>query len=307
MNKKNDKLLYVCLAIFGILGFYLTFFAGSVRNFDSQAKAYRIDENSSYDSDDGTIYYPIYYFKVDGNEYKCKSKTGSSSRPNENKNTVYYDSKNPEKCKTEYEKSSGKLAGIICLAVTGVLLYFLIKGPSSSNNDGNQVNEINPELQEKIERGVQDAALLIDKVQLIIKRVILGVIILILLIFILIDTMIVKQTIKTKDYIDTTASYVSDKENKEDSIFNDYIYSFVDKKGVKQEIVVSVSKDDTPDSEIKIKYNENNPQDYYEEGSTYGKSEIIWYVVKLIILLLLVLLFFNKKLLSKISISTSSN
>ena len=55
---------------------------------------------------------------------------------------------------------------------------------------------------------------------------------------------------------------------------------------------------------LPIKYNENNPQDYYEEGAIMDKSEIIWYMVKIILMILLITLFFNKKLLCKINISS---
>ena len=98
-----------------------------------------------------------------------------------------------------------------------------------------------------------------------------------------------------------------EKENSEDNVFNKHIYSFEDTHGNKQEIIVSVSKNDTVKNTIKIKYNENNPQEFYEEGMTYGKSGITWYVVKIVVLIALVFLFFNKKLLSKVSISLNGN
>jgi phage terminase large subunit-like protein len=62
-----------------------------------------------------------------------------------------------------------------------------------------------------------------------------------------------------------------------------------------------------PEESISVKYNENNPEDYYEEGATLDKSGMIWYIVKIVALILLIILFFNKKLLSKIGISASAN
>ena len=155
-------------------------------------------------------------------------------------------------------------------------------------------------MDENNEKAIQ----VVEKIQIIYKRIILGLVIIALLIFVLIDTMLFKQTIKSRDYIDTTATYV-DKKADDDEIFDDYIYTFIDKNGNSQEIVVSISKDEEPEQEIKIKYNEKNPQDFYREGSTLSKSEMIWYAVKVVILILLILLFFNKKLLSKIGISLS--
>ena len=160
---------------------------------------------------------------------------------------------------------------------------------------GNQ-NQFDNEKAEKI-IGV------VEKAQLIYKRIMLGIIITILFIIILFDTVLVRQTIISKDYIETTAVYVSRETDGESDIFDDCIYTFIDKQENKQEIIVSISKDDEPEQEIKIKYNEKNPQDYYEEGSTMDKSGIIWYVVKIVALILLIITFFNKRILNRISIS----
>lgn len=305
MNKKNIP-LYLCIAIFGILGIYLTFISGNTDKYNSQTKAYRIDPNESYDIDDGTTYQPIYYFKVKGKEYECRAKTGSSTYPNEKNNAVYYDSSNPTNCKTEYEKSTNKVAGIICLIVTAIIIYFfIIKKPSDNSNNLNQIQEVNPEKQHQLEQQTEKIIEVVEKIQLIYKRVIIGIIIVILLVLILIDTAIFKQTIISKDYPEVTAVYVNKKDDEESNVFDDYIYTFTDKQGKQQEIIVSIPIDDNPQEEIKIKYNENNPQDYYEESSTMDKTGIIWYIVKVVAMILLIILFFNKRLLSKINILAS--
>ena len=182
-----------------------------------------------------------------------------------------------------------------------------MRKPSDKVEEFNQQKEIDPVKQQQIEENVLKVTSAIEKIALIVKRVILGIIIFVLLLFILFETLIIKQTIKAKDYIETTATYVMEKENSEDNVFNEHIYSFEDTHGNKQEIIVSVSKTDTVKNTIKIKYNKNNPQEFYEEGMTYGKSGIIWYVVKIVVLIALVVLFFNKKLLSKVSISLNGN
>ena len=300
--KKGDWLVYLCILIFGGLGIYLTFISGNMDKFDSQTKAYRIDPNRSYNSDNEYVYYPIYHFTVDGRDYECKTKGGSSVSPKESKNTVYYDSGNPNNCRTEYEKSTNRIAGIVCLVATAIIVFFfVIKKPS--NIEEYHEPEIDMEKQYQMEENAQKVLGIVNKVQLIYKRVILGIIIVILLVFILIDTAIVKQTIKAKDYIDVTATYVDKKSDEESTVFDDYIYTFKDKNGKDQEIVVGVSKNEEPKEEIKIKYDENNPQDYYEEGQTFDKSGIIWYIVKIVALILLILLFFNKKKKNKIHLS----
>lgn len=298
---KDKLIIFFCILLFLGVGVYLTFISGNVNKYDSQTVAYKIDINESRDIDDNVTYYPTYYFSVSGVEYKCEAKSGSSTYPKENKNKVYYDSNNPEKCSTEYEKSTNTFAGIICFILALVMLFIFTRIPSNSKNEYQQVPSIDLEKQNQINNNIQNAAVIIDKIQLIIKRIFLGISIFVLLISIIIDSLFVRQTIIAKDYIDTVAVY-SEQKNSDSSVFNDYIYTFNDKNGVKQEIVVGVSKDDIPQNEIKIKYNENNPQDYYEEGGTYSKSKIIWFIVKIILLIFLIILFFNKKLLSKINI-----
>ena len=178
----------------------------------------------------------------------------------------------------------------------------MIKNTNVSE-DFNSVSENDMQKEENSEKVIA----IIGKVQLIYKRVILGIIIAILLVITLIDTAIFKQTLKARNYIETTAVYVDKKDNGESSIFDDYIYTFEDNKGVQQKIIMSFSKDTHPEEEIKLKYNEDNPQDYYNDGMTFDKSEFIWYIVKIVVLILLVILFFNKKLLSKVNMSVGTS
>lgn len=305
--KKNKVMLYLCTAIFGMVGIYLTFVSGNVSKYDSQVRAYQIYVDEDYDSDDGTMYSPVYYFTVDGVNYKCSSKTSSSTYPSENKNTVYYDSKNPNNCKTEYDRSSGRFIGIICLVVTAIIIYFfIIKKPASNANaelnDNDNLSasdyQVNGETVEKISR-------VLGKVSLIFKRIILGIIFIVLLILVLFDTALFKQTIKSKDYIDTIAMYSYKKETSDGYIFDDYIYTFEDTKGKVQEITIGISKDEGAPDTIKIMYDENNPQEFYQEGNILSKSGIIWYFVKILLLIGVIVLFFSKRALNKISISVS--
>ena len=159
------------------------------------------------------------------------------------------------------------------------------------------------EKQRQLEEQAQRTIEIVGNVQLIYKRVILGVIIFVLLIFVLLDTAIFKQTIVSRNYLETKAIFESRKIVGESTVFSDCIYTFRDKQGNKQEIIVSIPKEDEPEYEIRIKYNKNNPEEYYTDRETMDKSEIIWYIVKLVALILLIFLFFNKKLLSKIGLS----
>ena len=305
-NKKNNILIYLCILLFAGIGIYLSFFAGNTKKFDRRTEAFKIEPNERYDSDDGTMYQPVYYFQVKGKEYECESKSSSSSYPNKKKNKVYYDSKNPTKCLTEYDKSSSAFGGIICLIAAGVMLFLIIKKPGQNSNNPNQNNEEIKEMQQNYtEEDRQKVVDAIGKISLIYKRVIIGIAILVLVAISLFDTLLLKQTIVSKDYPEATAEYVSTKDEQESDVFKECIYTFTDKNGKQQEIIISISKDEQPENEVKIKYNEKDPQDYYQEESTLDKSEIIWYIVKIVAIILLTILFFNKKLLSKVNISAS--
>ena len=303
MEKNKKWLVYLCIVLFGGIGIYLTFISGNTSRYDSQIKAYQIDENEHYDSD-GTIYYPIYYFKVGDKEYQCKAKSGSSSAPNPKKNIVYYDSKNPEKCLTQYEKSTSRVGGIICIVVSLLILVLSFVKPSKKATESFQSNAaMDLERSDQLREQMANVEDLIDKFQLIVKRVILGIIIFVLFLFNVFDFFIVRQTILSRNFIETTATLAGKSGESDSEITSDYVYTFEDKKGNQQEIVVSVFQDDVVENEIKIKYNEKDPQDFYEEGQTFDKSGLLWFGVKVVIMILLIVLFFQKKLLNKIHFS----
>jgi len=305
--KKNNIGLLFCILIFGTVGIYLTFISGNTSRYDSETTASRMEvtEIEEYsDSATTTKYRPTYYFIVNGKEYVCESKA-SGSWPKENKNKIYYDSKNPDNCISEYEKSSSIFLGVIFLIATGLMIILTIKKPSNSVNKSNVDNVINAEQQEKINENIEKASEIIEKIAIIVKRIILGIIIIILIMLILFDTMLLKQTLISKDFVETTAEYVNRANEEDGNEFIDYIYTFDDKQGKKQEISITSKKETFPEDEIKIKYNENNPQDFYEEGSTLSTSGIIWYVAKIVILFLLIIVFFNKRLLNMFSITAN--
>lgn len=303
MNK-NKLILYLTVVLFGGIGIYLTFIAGNTNKYDSQTRAYKIDPNENYDSEDKIIYNPIYYFEVDGNNYECEAK-GTSSYPKKNKNIVYYDSSNPTKCKTEYEKSTSKFAGIVSLIATAVIVYFGII-EKSSNNRKNQIQENNIDNQNSINyETVEKVKNIVEKGQMVFKKVVIIIAIIILFLLTLVDTVIIKQTIKAKDYIETNAVYEKDIIDGESS-FKDCVYTFTDKQERKQNITISIPKTDEAKETIKIKYDEKNPKEYYEEGATMDKKGIIWFIVRIITIVILIILLLNEKLLNKISFSANN-
>ena len=220
MKKNNKVFVYICILTFGLVGIYLTFFFSNTNKYDSKIRAYEIYPNE-VTSGDGSTYYPIYRFMVNDKEYECKTKSGSNITPKESKNMVYYDSKNPEKCMTQYDESNGKILGIVFIVATLVIIYFfLIKKPNPESSEVKYHTEepIDPELAHDIDK-------IMDTVQLLYKRIVLVLIIIILLFLIFVDTALFKQTLKAKNYIDATATYVNVNYGSE----HEYIYTFSDK------------------------------------------------------------------------------
>lgn len=300
--------LFLGILVFGGLGIYLTFISSDTKKYDEIAFAYNIEPNKQTDSEGSTVYYPIYHFKVKGEEYKCEAKSGSGFTPKESENKVYYDSKDPSKCLIEYEKGTNRITGIICLLVTAVLVYFAFirKEPENTNDPNHSIYDYyTPEQQpQNLDCPVvtqEQVDNVISKVSVIYKRIIIGVIIFILIISTIIDSILFKQTLKSKDYINAMAILVDQKEEN-DTVFDDYIYSFEDKNGQMQEIIYSVSEGDIPEDELVIKYNEKDPQDYYTKDQILSKNGKIGFIVKIVIMILLMLLFSSKKALDKIHI-----
>ncbi len=316
MRSTKDRVV-ICfgIAIFGIVGIVILLNAFLPGKYDGKAYAHKVDIEETVNSEGSTVYYPIYYFYVGDEEYRCTSKIGTGFRPDKSNNVVHYDSKNPTNCKSETGNLGPLIAGTISLGIAVLIAALFLKSQNRSiSYDANgNIEEYNQEYDRKdIEQQLQSKenveaiANYFSKIQLIIARLVLGFIIFILLIILLFDYIMVRQTIIAKDYIETTANYVDIKEqNEEDSFYIDYIYEFEDKKGNRQEIVVSGYEDEVPEPSIKIKYNEKNPQEYYEDSATYGVVGISFVVIKIIILMVLLTLFFNKNLLSKTHISIS--
>ena len=74
---------------------------------DRKTTATGVEENYHTNSDGDDMYSPIFYYDVKGETYACKSSVSSSFKPSKD-TTVYYDSKNPSSCITDYDLSSVK-------------------------------------------------------------------------------------------------------------------------------------------------------------------------------------------------------
>lgn len=126
-NKRNGIILIVagiiCAALFTFI------FINSdkkAKSYDEVATAIEIDNNCREEIEEGetkNICQPKYTFQAGEGEYVCESKT-SSNVVNGKKNKVYYDSKDPEKCMTEFDMKNNKLS----LVGTGIGILLIIGG-----------------------------------------------------------------------------------------------------------------------------------------------------------------------------------
>lgn len=109
-NIKKGKNFYYIFLAFGLFFFILM---GTV-TLSNYIKLFSMDSSTtstsvrveSHSDDDGYMYSPTYYYKVDGKSYSCTSDISSSNYPGTTNKTVYYDSKDPSKCMTEFSKSN---------------------------------------------------------------------------------------------------------------------------------------------------------------------------------------------------------
>lgn len=115
------------LVIVGIIGIN---FKNKDSKLDAQVNAQNIEWLEDRD-DDGITYKPIYYYEIDGIEYKCSSSVSSSSK--NTKGIVYFNTKNPNECLTDYEKNNSRwlllilLFPVIFITIGGVILLKNIK------------------------------------------------------------------------------------------------------------------------------------------------------------------------------------
>ncbi len=95
------SLLFV--VIFGsmIVSKFLT-----VKSLDAEVISTSVDVGEHYDDEGALMYLPVYHYIVNGVEYACPSSIFSNIYPGDDNKTVYYNSKNPAKCMTEYSKSN---------------------------------------------------------------------------------------------------------------------------------------------------------------------------------------------------------
>ena len=144
--KKGIKffLMFLLVGIF-FLGILLAILIMNIINYkslDSEIVPNHIEINTYKDSDGDTMYSPIYYYNIRGKEYKCSSQGGSSIMPSTKNRKVYFDSKNPTRCMTDYSRGNNKwilLFLLLPIVFIGTAVYNIIK----VNKRIKLINELN--------------------------------------------------------------------------------------------------------------------------------------------------------------------
>ena len=150
-NKIVGIIFVIIGIVFGGIGFLMYNSQNSkLEQYTASVEAYKIEIGRHEDSDGDTQYTPTYYYKVNGDQYKCKSSSSSSSKPKESQATVKYDPNDPSKCLSEYDQESTGMIAIIfmvmgaVMAVMGIIFAIVIKNKMQAAGVANQSNPNEP-------------------------------------------------------------------------------------------------------------------------------------------------------------------
>lgn len=112
------------------------------KSLDSEIMSNHVEIKTYEDSDGDTMYSPTYYYNIRGKEYKCSSQGSSSIMPSTKNGKVYFDSKNPSRCITDYSRGNNKwilLFLLLPIVFIGTAVYNIIK----VNKRIKLINELN--------------------------------------------------------------------------------------------------------------------------------------------------------------------
>ena len=144
--KRGRRFFYIFLAA-GV--FFATIIGGiplfntiHKNKLDSSTTSTNVEIHEHRDSDGDTMYSPAYYYKVDGQEYICTSNSSSNIRPNTDNQTIYYDSKNPSDCASEYTQSSS-LFFLILLILPAIFIIIAVINIHKINQRAKRVEQLN--------------------------------------------------------------------------------------------------------------------------------------------------------------------
>lgn len=121
---KRRKLVFIPVLILGIVLLYVyCYFAFEGRlirlTLDSKTQRTIIEENCTMDYEGVKLCKPIYHYLVNNKEYTCKVNRSTSNPNFKNKENIYYDKSNPQKCVTDYTMTItiGNIIGLIASTI----------------------------------------------------------------------------------------------------------------------------------------------------------------------------------------------
>lgn len=146
-NVKKGKLFFMVFFFAGLLFLVVMCSFGipiivKYKSLDSSVTSSRVEVRSYLNDESEFMYSPTYYYKVDETTYSCKSNTSSSVDPGTDNKTVYYDSKNPSDCITEYSWSKLKVM-VLFLILPISFIILAIVGIIKTNRRVKQIMELN--------------------------------------------------------------------------------------------------------------------------------------------------------------------
>ena len=114
--------------------------ANKKNSLDGEIVSTHMEVSSNYDGD-STTYKPTYYYSVNGDSYTCTASSSSSIYPKEGAK-VYYDTKEPSKCLTEYDTKANTIL-YIALLIPIACIVVAVLNFSKINKRIKIVNELN--------------------------------------------------------------------------------------------------------------------------------------------------------------------
>ena len=130
-KRKKLPIVLLIIGIFFITIFGIVYFYGIYRKNSMKGEiiAYKVDPNGHVEKNGNYVYYPIYYFIIDGIEYTCNSSASSTKVPNVT-GKVLYKENNPSECITDYVNANSDflLLGVaLGLVITVISILIIIK------------------------------------------------------------------------------------------------------------------------------------------------------------------------------------
>ena len=170
--KKSNKIFMIFLIV-GIIFLIILIgiLVGSImkeKSLDSKTTSTFVEVKSSIDDEGTTMYSPIYHYEVNGQNYECSSSYSSSTNPGTDNRTVYYDSKDPSKCMTEYSKS-GRWFLVLMMILPIICIMIPVLNMIKTKKRIQQIKELNEKgkLVKKLPYRMEGTGLSINGVQIL--------------------------------------------------------------------------------------------------------------------------------------------